>query len=91
MAPAELEDLLLQHPAIADSAVIPVPSEEAGEIPKAFVVLKPNAKATAEEIMEFIAEKVHGTFSFEFDSGQFSLKSALHRFRWIGKDFRKYF
>ena len=38
IAPAELEALLLTHPAITDAAVIPVRDEEAGEIPKAFVV-----------------------------------------------------
>jgi acyl-CoA synthetase (AMP-forming)/AMP-acid ligase II len=58
VAPAELEALLLSHPAVADVAVIPVPDEEAGEIPKAFVVLKPQAQATPEEIMAFVAEKV---------------------------------
>ena len=38
IAPAELEALLLTHPAITDAAVIPIPDEEAGEVPKAFVV-----------------------------------------------------
>ncbi len=56
--PAELEALLLTHPAVADSAVIPVPDEEAGEIPKAYVVLKPGEEATAEEIMEHVAGHV---------------------------------
>jgi len=40
VAPAQLEALLLEHPAVADVAVIAKPSEEAGEIPKAFVVLR---------------------------------------------------
>ena len=56
VAPAELEGLLLSHPAIADAAVIPLPDEEAGEVPKAFIVLK--GEATAEEIMDFVEEHV---------------------------------
>jgi len=54
--PAELEALLLSHEAIADAAVIPCPDEEAGEVPKAFVVLR--GAATAEEIMEFVEQRV---------------------------------
>ncbi len=40
VAPAQLEALLLEHPAVADAAVIAKPDEEAGEIPKAFIVLR---------------------------------------------------
>ena len=43
VAPAELEAVLLSHPAIADAAVIPSPDDEAGEIPVALVVLKEKA------------------------------------------------
>ncbi|KAJ2997687.1 hypothetical protein HDV02_005251 [Globomyces sp. JEL0801] len=57
VVPAELEALLLSHPAVADSAVIPRPDERAGEIPKAYVVLKPNMKATEQEIYEFMKSK----------------------------------
>jgi acyl-CoA synthetase (AMP-forming)/AMP-acid ligase II len=54
--PAELEALLLTHAAVADAAVIPCPDDEAGEIPKAFVVLK--GVVTAAELMDFVAERV---------------------------------
>ena len=56
IAPAELEALLLTHPAIADAAVIPVKDEEAGEIPKAFVVA--GGPITADEVTAFVAERV---------------------------------
>ena len=56
--PAELEGLLLTHPAIADAAVIGIPDDEAGELPKAFITLKPGAEATAEDIQEFVASQV---------------------------------
>ncbi|MEQ8718362.1 MAG: AMP-binding protein [Acidimicrobiales bacterium] len=56
--PAELEALLLTHPDIVDAAVIPIPDDEAGEIPKAFVVTKPQTSPTPESIMAFVAERV---------------------------------
>ncbi len=56
VAPAELEAVLLSHPAIADAGVIPSPDEDAGEVPKAFIVLK--AAATMDEIMEFVSARV---------------------------------
>jgi acyl-CoA synthetase (AMP-forming)/AMP-acid ligase II len=58
VAPAELEALLLTHPAIADAAVIPVADEEAGEIPKAFVVLKKGIEINEDAIMSWVAEHV---------------------------------
>ena len=56
VAPAELEAILVSHEAIADAAVIPSPDEEAGEIPKGFIVL--SSEISAEEIMKFVAEQV---------------------------------
>jgi acyl-CoA synthetase (AMP-forming)/AMP-acid ligase II len=56
--PAELEALLLTHPKVADAAVIGLPDDDAGEIPAAYVVLRPDTEATAEEIQEFIAGQV---------------------------------
>ena len=61
VAPAELEAVLLTHPAVLDAAVIRKADEEAGEVPKAFVVLKADdtsRKTTAEAIMAFVAERV---------------------------------
>ena len=56
--PAELEGVLLEHPEIADAAVIGKEDLESGEIPKAFIVRKPGAGLTAEDAMRFAAERV---------------------------------
>jgi acyl-CoA synthetase (AMP-forming)/AMP-acid ligase II len=56
VAPAELEGLLLMHPAVADAAVIPCPDVEAGEVPKALVVLK--GAVTPDELMAFVNQQV---------------------------------
>jgi acyl-CoA synthetase (AMP-forming)/AMP-acid ligase II len=56
VAPAELEALLLSHPAVADAAVIGIPDQEAGEIPKGYVVLK--GATTPDEVMAFVADRV---------------------------------
>ena len=56
VAPAELEALLLSHPQITDAAVIGVANEEAGEVPKAFVVLAGDLEE--DEIKSFVAERV---------------------------------
>jgi len=56
VAPAELEAVLLTHPAVADAAVIPYPDDEAGEVPKGIIVLKEPAEPGA--LLEFVAERV---------------------------------
>jgi len=56
VAPAELEAVLLTHPAVADAAVVRKHDALAGEVPKAFVVLK--APASAQELMAWVAERV---------------------------------
>lgn len=58
IAPAELEAVLLTHPDVADAAVIPSADEEAGEVPRAFVVLKAGARLTDEAVMAYVAERV---------------------------------
>ena len=56
VAPAELEALLIGHPAIADAAVVGSPDEEAGEVPKGFVVAA--GDVDPDEIMAYVAERV---------------------------------
>jgi len=58
VAPAELEALLLSHPDVDDAAVLGVPDEMAGELPKAFVVKKSTSDVTGEAIQQFVAERV---------------------------------
>ncbi|EEF50945.1 4-coumarate--CoA ligase-like 9 [Ricinus communis] len=58
VAPAELEQLLLSHPEIADAAVIPYPNEEAGQIPIAFIVKQPQSSLNEKDIMDFVAKQV---------------------------------
>lgn len=60
VAPAELEAVLLTHPAVVDAAVIGVDDEEAGEIPKGFVVLRSHDGTTSEELMAYVSERVAG-------------------------------
>ena len=56
--PAELEGLLIEHPEIADAAVIGKPDEESGEIPKAFVVKTAGSDISEDAVMSFVASKV---------------------------------
>jgi acyl-CoA synthetase (AMP-forming)/AMP-acid ligase II len=56
VAPAELEALIVAHPRVADVAVVPVPSEEAGELPKAYIVKR--GDLTEDELKVYVAERV---------------------------------
>ena len=55
--PAELESILINHPGVADCAVIGIPDEDAGELPKAYVV--PSGEdLDHDEVLAFVADKV---------------------------------
>ena len=58
IAPAEVETVLYEHPAVRECAVVGRPDTLAGEIPKAFVVLKPDSTTTAGELINFCAERI---------------------------------
>ena len=49
----EVEAALLAHPAVMEAGVVGLPHEKWGEAPHAFVVLKPGASSTAEELREY--------------------------------------
>ncbi|KXJ19134.1 4-coumarate--CoA ligase 1 [Exaiptasia diaphana] len=56
VAPADLEAVLVSNPSIADAAVIGIPDDKGGEVPKAFVV--PRGEITEEQIKDYVASKV---------------------------------
>jgi long-chain acyl-CoA synthetase len=56
--PREIEDVLYEHSAVKLCAVVGKPDRMAGEIPKAFVVLKEGANATEAELIGFVKDKV---------------------------------
>jgi fatty-acyl-CoA synthase len=91
----ELEKAILAHPAVLEAGVIPVPDEKWGEVPKAMVVLKPNAAATEFELLEFCRSRLAHykcPRSFEFvvslpktGTGKI-LKKDLRKRYWGGQD-----
>jgi len=58
--PAEIENALFEHDAVADAAVIGIPSEQWGESVMAFLVLKPDHQVSEEEIIEFCRPRLAG-------------------------------
>jgi long-chain acyl-CoA synthetase len=60
VAPAEVEAVLFQHEAVADCAVIGKPDVEAGEIPKALVLLRSGQEISPDDLMEFVGSRIAG-------------------------------
>lgn len=93
--PSELEEVLAEHPGVADVCVIGVPSERWGETPKALVVPRPGMQPTPEELIEYTRIRVGSIkkiTSVEFvdqlprsETGKL-LRSKLREQYWKGKD-----
>ncbi|HEY8418655.1 MAG TPA: o-succinylbenzoate--CoA ligase [Limnochordales bacterium] len=58
--PAEVEAVLLAHPAVAEAAVVGVPDERWGQVPAAFVALRAGKACTQEELLAFCRERLAG-------------------------------
>lgn len=56
--PIEIENLLYENPKVLETSVVAVPDERLGEIPKAYIVLKPGETATEQEIMDYVKERL---------------------------------
>ena len=54
----EVEGVLLQHPAVVEAAVVGVPDAKWGEVPQAFVVLRPGAEVTGDALREFVRSRL---------------------------------
>jgi fatty-acyl-CoA synthase len=56
--PAEVEDALYGHPAVAECAVVGVPDDRWGEVGRAFVVLRDGVRVSPEELLEFLVGRI---------------------------------
>ena len=92
----EVEQAIASHAAVMECAVIAVPDEKWGEVPKAFVVLKPGQTATAEEIIEHVRGRIahfKAPKSIEFGELPKTSTGKIQKFvlrdrEWAGKDKR---
>jgi fatty-acyl-CoA synthase len=93
----EIESVLAKHPAIYESAVVGIPDEKWGEVPKAFVSLKPGTTVTEEELKNFVRQHLAGFKAPKFieflealpkgSTGKI-LKRALRDPYWVGMEKR---
>lgn len=95
--PAEIEQVLISHPDVADAAVIGVPDEHWGEVPKALVILRENTSVSEEQIIDYCKNnlakyKIPKSIEFVDDFPRNALGKVLKRLLkdkyWKGHDIR---
>ena len=92
----QVEQVILRHPAVLEAAVVGIPDDTWGEVPKAFVTLKPGAQATAEELIAFCREHLaHFKAPKQVEFGQLpktstgkTQKFVLREREWVGRERR---
>jgi fatty-acyl-CoA synthase len=92
----EVEQAVMSHPAVLEAAVIAIPNEKWGEVPKAFVTLKPGRDVTADELRTHVRSRLaHFKVPKEVEFGQLPKTSTgkiqkflLREREWKGQDRR---
>jgi fatty-acyl-CoA synthase len=92
----EVEQAVMSHPAVMEAAVIAIPDEKWGEVPKAFVTLKPGKQATEQDIIDHVrAQIAHYKAPKQVEFGDLPKTSTgkiqkfvLREREWVGKDRR---
>jgi fatty-acyl-CoA synthase len=92
----EVEHTLVKHPAVLECAVVAIPHEKWGEVPKAFVALRPGAQASERELMDFCRERLSHfkcPKSIEFSELPKTSTGKIQKFRlrekeWAGRQKR---
>jgi acyl-CoA synthetase (AMP-forming)/AMP-acid ligase II len=96
--PKDIEEIIVQHPAVRETAVFGVPSEKWGETPLAAVILHRSGEITADELCDWINERVYGKHQrvlavvfmedFPRSTAGKTLKREMREPYWAGQDVR---
>jgi len=78
IAPAELEALIITHPDVADVAVVGIPDDEAGEVPKAFLVYKGDTSSLDQKALQQKAAEIKN-----FVAAELATYKSIHTVQWV--------